>query len=397
MNKLGRFLVYLALSLTPVIYHKVKVINFYLYVEDIALMAALGVLILRVIATMRIPKTGAPGLLLGWVFLTLLFLIDLLDSTSLSLSLRNYLLFVKPGLGFLVGFAFFHSKHEIHRGIKVMVFFATLGAVMGVVEHFAGVTWNASPKDTLRFGISRVEGALGGPNTFANYMVQVLPFTLLMVLVSPGKMNRVLSSVSALCIMLAVGLTYSRGGWLALLVALLVFIQRTKGIKTAVIVTIVVVGTAISFQPNILPRMLDAFANGGSGRLQIYSQELQEISKSPFVGVGFDHYVATAKEGLRGAHNIVIQIIVETGVLGLFVAFWIVFGQIVLVWRKMRLKQQPYLASAFISSQLAFMVHGMFESVLFSTRVNWLFGVLLGWTCNLSRDTCHEYESNPQQ
>jgi hypothetical protein len=140
----------------------------------------------------------------------------------------------------------------------------------------------------------------------------------------------------------ALVVTGSRGAWLGVVGGAVVFLvllwfaagrprPRLDGAarRTAVVGTVAVLVAVVIVGPVLLDRLL----SGDAGRLELWSAAASMIASSPIVGVG-----PGAWPGLRPltaisdanlavlatSHDSVLQILVETGVVGLLAAMWLV-------------------------------------------------------------------------
>jgi O-antigen ligase len=143
--------------------------------------------------------------------------------------------------------------------------------------------------------------------------------------------------------------TGSRGAWLgaaAGLVVLLALAWRTRGLSfarigsgpTRWIVTLVVVGGAILLVPMFVSRML----SGDAGRIELWTAAWSMFTNSPIVGVGpgawpmLRAFTPISDDNfavLATSHNSALQILAETGVIGLLAAAWLVVTIARVGWR----------------------------------------------------------------
>jgi putative inorganic carbon (hco3(-)) transporter len=143
--------------------------------------------------------------------------------------------------------------------------------------------------------------------------------------------------------------TGSRGAWLgaaAGLVVLVALVWRTRGLSiarfgsgpTRWIVALVVVGGAILLVPTFVSRML----SGDAGRIELWTAAWSMFTSSPIVGVGpgawpmlraFTPISDDNLAVLATSHNSILQILAETGVIGLLAAAWLVVTIARVGWR----------------------------------------------------------------
>jgi len=179
-------------------------------------------------------------------------------------------------------------------------------------------------------------------------------------------------------------LTFSRGGYLGLGAALVFFgtavWPKIKISGRLVFASGAVFLLAIIFfwGTPVLGRFQSIFDFGeGSnlGRLQIWRQSLEVAKQNPLLGVGLGNYPAALNfnENYRSAvssHNAYLDILAETGVLGL--SAWLFFWLVVLraAWGKTRKAKEPAFFYAGIGSAIIyFLTHSFFETAIFNPTV----------------------------
>jgi hypothetical protein len=131
----------------------------------------------------------------------------------------------------------------------------------------------------------------------------------------------------------AMAMTYSRGGFLALLAGLVVLLQARYGWKRGL-------GLAALALPVLFVALagrttsLSATEGTGNQRLQIWSDALMTMRTAPAFGVGMGEF---GKEGEYAAHNSYVHCFAELGLFGgtLFLgAFYVAFRQVAALGRR---------------------------------------------------------------
>jgi O-antigen ligase len=156
----------------------------------------------------------------------------------------------------------------------------------------------------------------------------ILPLSLAVggVLVKRG-LRRTFPLAAALLILLCTVLTMSRGGLAAVVVVTGVYFYR-RGIDKRLIALLACVAALILIAPDLLvTRMQEALASRAQGRLDIWLVGLEVVKHYGLFGVGLDNFpIAFQQYAGRQMvfrtfsvvpHNIYLQALAETGVLGL--------------------------------------------------------------------------------
>lgn len=190
----------------------------------------------------------------------------------------------------------------------------------------------------------RATGPMGDPNFFAQIMVSLTPIALERFLHERRASLRLVALWALIASILTVIFTYSRGGLLAMIVALLVVFIVYPPKRTHVPVVIFSMVVFYFFlPPNYIDRLATLtvlFEPGNTsrfeerslrGRLSENLTALEMIKANPLFGVGLSSYnylfpLYSKKLGLalvateREAHNMFLEVAAETGLIG-FVIF----------------------------------------------------------------------------
>ncbi len=184
----------------------------------------------------------------------------------------------------------------------------------------------------------RVYSFFENPNSFANILVLFGPLMLGMAIYAKGWPERLAFLLVFLLCGLALVMTYSRGGWLAMVFA--VFVLMLFVCPRWVPLIILVGLLALPLLPsNILDRLLTVFNFSDSStytRSYTYSGMLHLIGRYPIFGVGlgadsvrysiYCMHAYTAKALFVHGHNIYLQIWAESGVFALLAFLGSMFG-----------------------------------------------------------------------
>jgi len=235
----------------------------------------------------------------------------------------------------------------------------------------------------------RTGGPIGDPNYFAQILVVIAPLALER-FIHDSRMSRRLLALWALAVVFfSIMLTYSRGGFLALAVTVLLFFILYPPRSYQIPVFIVSLLVVFAFAPqNYFDRMfsLSQFF-GSTNSLQVQDDALRsratenltawEMVKShPFLGVGLSNYSiefinyskelgVTIPDHEVAAHDLYLEVLAETGIVG-----FSVFSLIILL----------SLRSAFLARKAFLQVHLSDYAGLVSSFSIGLIGYLVAAT-----------------
>jgi O-antigen ligase len=241
------------------------------------------------------------------------------------------------------------SSEEV---VRLVLAAFVVGAVLTVAEGIVSgsLTTSATAIETATEG--RLDGGQGDPNFLAAGLVPAIVLALSLRASVGGFYVRWLLLGATLMLSLGLVASESRGGIVAAVVALIAAMVVFKRRRAWVFASFtIVVGVAIawfSISPTAWDRVTD-FDNGGSGRSDLWTVAWRMTEANSVNGVGLNNYPAVADEYVRepGAveradlivdnphvvHNAYLQLLAETGVIGLALFLAIALGSLAASWR----------------------------------------------------------------
>jgi O-antigen ligase len=249
----------------------------------------------------------------------------------------------------------------------------------GVVSEYSSMVVSVDGTNLLR-----ASAFFPDPHIASFFWGMTLPFALALALLVSGW-KRVYFSIASLFIFSADLLTFSRGGYLALIVALIVFLGfffsslLKKYIPFLfafcfVLILLIAVPNPLTAR---LSSIFDFSDHSTSGRVAIWNEAIGIITDHPITGVGLGNYSNTVLSSAtyrepRYAHNIFLDISAETGIVNGIVFFLLLALSII---RALTSSEPLKLAAGF--SLLIFFVHSLFETPIYSVHILPLFLTLI--------------------
>lgn len=193
--------------------------------------------------------------------------------------------------------------------------------------------------------------------------------------------------------------TYSRGAWVAFFaggMCMCVLARKKQSILLG-IVLLVLLFIGVSYLPLIRERL---FSSGNNGRFGLWLDALHAWKQVPLLGVGiglFMDRVAIGGQEIHGqyAHNCYIQMLTETGILGLGTFLYFVLHVLCKAYRTIRAEHDHVLIGMFLGLTV-YLVHAFFDTHLYAMRLSILFWILTGFIityiykegdCGVQKDT----------
>ncbi len=285
---------------------------------------------------------------LAWCVLSLTW------ATSTSVVLSSLGRYIPNFLLFLVIYVAARDRRDI---LALAAFFAIGSAVAAMSAVLT------PPSSAAYAGVARAAGTFGDPNYLAAALVMGFAISLALSrarsITVPGQAAALM--VALLCLV-AIFLTVSRGGLIALGVAMLAgvcFAGRWRRKILGGIVVVVLIGAAyfLVFASSDIRARLHESGGGGSGRTTIWRVGWREVQHDPIFGVGagnfsdagakyvllpgvIDHSAAVDTayfiDTPTVAHNTYLEVLAEGGIIGAALYFAIVLGSLGCVYKAAR-------------------------------------------------------------
>jgi O-antigen ligase len=282
---------------------------------------------------------------------------------------------------------FFWLLHVLRGSARFALAGFLVTATITAISAVAQIPLNLG--GTAAEGVRRAQAWYPSANHLALMLGRALPF---FVAAALGGVGRWLWLPAGL-VGLALLLTFSTGGWLggiaAVLAVAMALGQRRLATRVggaAALALIVVSGLAIA---GVLPERLNPLRQTGGFRLDLWLSTLQMIRDHPFFGVGLDNFAyvyqqiylregAAAEPNLSHPHNWLLHFWVELGLLGV-----IAFGALVMRFAanvRAALSQDAsarWVVAGAFGATVDLLVHGFIDNSYFLVDLAFLFWLSL--------------------
>ena len=332
-------------------------------------------------------------------FCTLAFIFSLLLNCYVSYdrtdSIRVLLFFITSFMLCFVVYASLRNERCLDVICGFMYGALIITSLFALVQRVIGVEADAALTDMeLNAGMpGGVFSTLANPDNFAEFLVLFMPFGLAFTLNRPKDNKYRLPLLCGMALpLLAILLTYSRSGWMALIIAAVVFISMYD--KKLIPVFIILGILAIPFIPqSILNRILtigNLDDSSSSYRVDIWTGCLEMLKDYWFTGVGLGTggfaeiypLYAVGKSGVAPhSHMHFMEMLCELGVLGFVsyvcMTFTLIKRSLVACSKRVPEKIRN-VAIASASSMAGIVLIGCFEYCWFYPRVMFAFFISAG-------------------
>ncbi len=302
-----------------------------------ALVAALAfVYFLTLLGGKKELGKSATGLWFPFLFFVFITLYSVIGSLDMGDSIRVAIFFVTAFLLCMLVQGTCRTEETLGKLLSFMAAAVFITALYGIVQRVLGVEADASLTDLdLNANMpGRVFSTLGNPNNFAEFLMLFTPFTFAWVLTEKSTVRKGLGLVATALAVLALLLTYSRSGWLAFLVAVLVFIALYNR-KFLPIVFLLGLICIPLLPESILNRILtigNLEDSSSSYRVDIWTGSIAMLRDGYWLygtGLGagaftsvYPSYAVGTSRVAPHTHMQFMEMLAEMGILGLLAILW---------------------------------------------------------------------------
>ena len=210
-------------------------------------------------------------------------------------------------------------------------------AVHGIHQHLTGTGWTG---EVPLAGRIRYIGFFNDPNDLGLFLVMTLPMAFFLFGQARWLGSRALLAAGVGAVFIAIYLTGSRGTLLATLAVLGVYFARRYGWTVAAGLGLLALPVLLVLLPARFTD-LDPGESSAHGRVEAWYAGMQMFQSNPLTGVGWGRF--TEFNPLT-AHNSIVLVLAETGVLGL-TTWFAFFGGVVWLLVRMERHQRAVVAS----------------------------------------------------
>ena len=273
----------------------------------------------------------------AWVGFTVPF------ATFPAYSSKEFAKLLQQGLIFYAVIYFFHEPMHQRRLVWMLVGTLSVVSVYGIWQFLTDVLPHA------RMGeLAAIESFLPAEMWLTTYLVMLIPFGLALALQRSNRPGKIAAWAGIVLGTIALLLTFSRAGILALFVEVSVAtaLVKRRMILIGGLIFIACVGLGWGLFSNVSPRNIDGIgfaserkfdASNLVARLNIWKYSLSKITDRPLVGYGygkeniamvFGHetsklHIPFQHEMPAGTHNVFIDLAVGVGPIGLVLFVWV--------------------------------------------------------------------------
>lgn len=270
--------------------------------------------------------------------------ISVLVAQDVKLAVFEACLFLESYLLYLYVSNQIRTRQDVRFMVTVLLVSGFVESLVMIILSFTGIPstmWGLPThvhiETSAREGFMRIGGTVGSPNTASSYLAVLLSTAGGLLFTNLGRLYKILASAVIALGGVALILTFSRGGWMALATSLILFgffLSRRRGLSVRGPIAILVILTLLylPFQDVISARLFGDDRGSAASRIPLMHLAFRIFADNPVLGVGANNFsvamgpylTAEFRHGfVYAVHNKYLLVLCETGIGGLaaFLAF----------------------------------------------------------------------------
>lgn len=301
------------------------------------------------------------------------------------------------------------NRRLAENAVKIIVLSSVPAALVGFVLYFTAPTNEGWIDPTFSGEITaRAYSTFGNPNVYAAFLIVATILSVAMSIDKEDENSFFFYSAASILNSLALALTWSRGAWLAVIIAALGFIIiRSRRAPKLLLIPAMCIPVGIFFIPaSFIERILSIFNLGDtsiSSRLSIWRSSIEMLRDNLFIGVGVgeeafsEEFLTYAEDSVTAphSHNLFLEIGCEIGIFAL-----LFFVYLLIIRVRHRATYAVYVRNSSVdnlstlsgTALFALLVFGMTDYIWYSSSIYYLFWVVFGIGSATLRISKREYD-----
>lgn len=329
-------------------------------------------------------------------------------------SLREASVYVCLLLGYFLFVTIISSREWLSKCAAALVVSGAGTALYGLYQKFAGnLEVGTMDKEMFSDLGGRITSTFENSNMLGVFLVMLIPFAFALALRMRGMLARLFYLACAGTMGICLIYTWSRGAWLGLLFACLVFVLLYNHYFIPLLIPGAALGITLlwnklggsGFVTQIVGRFSSIVTMTDSSsvyRLGIWRGAFRILGEYWFTGIGIGAeafrtvYIRNAESGIEAAvhsHNLFLQIMIETGLIGLVIficaiVLCIKSGLEIIRYSSFETGFEKAIAVSGISGLSAALLQGMSDFIWFNYRIYflfWLVAAFVGASARIAR------------
>ena len=284
------------------------------------------------------------------------------------------------------------TKKMLFSALNCISIFSIPVSLFGIYQHFTGFDEQNTWIDTEMFDeiSGRVVSFFGNPNVFGEYLILIILTSLVCFFIMKNRYIKLSHLITVALASISLIFTYSRGCWIGVLFAVVVFLFISKRKFFAAFCVLGV--CSVFFLPDsIITRFLSVgnlADSSTSYRVYIWEGTIKMLKDYWLTGIGLGSdafnsvYPLYAYSAISAPHphNLYLLILTETGIVGA-VAFLLIillyFKRLFTVIKFSHDLSLKTISAALVAAMGGYLLQGMFDNVWYNYRIFLLFWIYI--------------------
>ena len=352
-----------------------------------------------ILSSLALPRPAAVVSIPVGIFVLVCFL-SIFMSVQPSLSFEGFIgKTLKTSLLFFAVQECMTTPSRVTWFLRVCVVSAFLLCLDGLWQMHSGL--DIFKHNTVVAG--RINASFNHPNGLGAYLIIMIPLFVALAfswVAKGGKsvggwfVRGFLAIALAAVFMVVMGFTFSRGAWIGLACAIIVFLVLDKrtwipciavaGLFFMIFNPLLTHGRHVTlFMDNVHGAGIENM--GGSGRITFWKDAMRIIGDHPVFGTGLNTYTKVIKEYVDVhqiyVHNCYLQVMAELGVVGLAAIMWVFVAVFVFVRRKVLAEEaweDRLTLLALMAGWVGLLIESSVDNTFYSVQLSVLLWIMMG-------------------
>ncbi|HOA84590.1 MAG TPA: O-antigen ligase family protein [Bacillota bacterium] len=317
-------------------------------------------------------------------------------------------------LGYFLIVNLIRTRENCRHAMAALAITLVVVSFSGMAQYILGRVGSASSwldSEMFSYIPGRVTAFFDNPNMLGSYIILVFPLLIALALYARGINKRFLVFLSVISSLFCLVWTWSRGAWLGFLIGItlffLIFSYKTLAVLLGIGLTTPLLGYVLP--EGIVGRFMSIGNLADSStyyRVMTWRGVLEMLRETWVGGIGVGQaafeqlYPAFAYAGTElvpHAHNLAMQVLVETGISGLVILIITILLFIQncfeFILRSVSPAEDKMTVSAGLCGIISILVMGLFDHVWYNFRVFFLFWVMMALTVSYMTASRNENEA----
>lgn len=331
--------------------------------------------------------------------------IGILYSDNKANSLATFAMWTVMFCGYLTVTTVIYSYRRLETALFIMGVAAGIVGLIACVQylllsvfhiHASSQLWlpldeflyQFFPMDIdLHMADNRPSSTFNNPNILAEYLIMVIPLISYYGFCGPRTKSRLLARVFLFSAIVGAVVSFSRGAYLALLSMLLLLLVSNLKFDRITPFILCIIAAICLIPETVIGRFMSFNIADGSinERFEAWEVAIQVIVQHPLFGLGpgisnFWEYLTSMNITAPHSHNLVLQVLVEGGFIGLFL---LTFAGTKLLQNSLSLMNRStktqFIGELFVMFIISFVIYGMVDYPFLSPKLVGTFLMVLGF------------------